>query len=133
MGFRSTLISEHYPTDWPDWFKEKHKGWISDSGVIASPYEVKFMDEIIEDTHKALTELDWFSNDNTFSMVSLHECGGLTKIQLNKDGILYADPLDWWLADDPYDHSDGRHNYCYGCSDLRKLNNEGEEDGNKVD
>lgn len=124
MGFRSTYISENWNVDWPTWFREKHSSWINDENMIVSPHEVKCADEIMGDVHKALLEVGWFGaymTDRSYSIVGLHECGGITKTEIYKDKVVVGCPSDW-IAEEcgGYINSQYDHCYCYGCTDLRK-------------
>lgn len=126
MGFRSTLISEA-GAEWPDWFRAKYAEWLTGNEgrtvVLATPWEMKTYYGVgvylTEDVHRALTETGYFNeaSDQSFSMVWLHECGGITKVQVNADGVRMSDPADWRYVH----NADGDHNYCYGCSDLKRL------------
>lgn len=124
MGFRSTLTSTQIDGDiWPQWFRDKYGHWFASHWeVLATHWEVKtgLLDELPKDVHRALTEAGWFKfPDSSFDMVWLHECGGLTKVQINADGVLMADPgLFSWESTDS--RQDGNHCYCYGCTDLRE-------------
>ena|ERR1700757_1977920 len=125
MGFRSTYISEDYAIHYPDWFREKYS--VSDKSVIYSEIEKKYPEEVVLDTWKALKEVRWFDKtyDIDFNMVILHECGGVTKVQMGADYLIVADPTDWDVVEhitEPTDwiNAQGHHSYCYGCTDLRK-------------
>lgn len=126
MGFRSTYISEDWNVKWPSWFREKHKDWINASNMIVSPCEVKFADEIMQDIHKALRELKWFDNGpDSYSMVGIHECGGVSKVEFYEDSIYAGHPLEWEVErQEDWVNSQFGHVYCYGCSDLKKKEKE---------
>lgn len=120
MGFRSTFVTEDRPVSWPAWFVEKYRriAWFrfkdGHSGVIASRMEVKEYgdpcSDLAEDIRRAI---DWDGfGKRDFILVYLHECGGITRVQIERDGVRYSVPSGWEEVDRM------GHNYCYGCSDL---------------
>lgn len=131
MGFRTTYISEDWNIQWPDWFREKHSTWINKQNMIVSPCEIKFADEIMQDIHKSLLEVDWFKDwelDRAFAVVGLHECGGVTKIDFTREKVFVGNPTGWDVEEsDDWINSQHGHVYCYGCSDLKDKLNEEEE------
>lgn len=44
-------------------------------------------------------------------LVWLHECGGITRIEIHNDRILWSEPEEWKKVDNI------THEYCNGCSD----------------
>lgn len=116
MGFRSTFTTSDYDIQWPQWFRDKYAGmiWFTDDecGPLHSVHEAKtYMDWkfLPEDIQAAI---DWAEFDLNFVLVYLHECGGITRCQIEKDAIKWSEPTEWRLTDG-VDHS-----YCYGCSDV---------------
>ena len=47
-----------------------------------------------------------------FVLVYLHECNGITRCQIDKDAIIFTEPVEWRKSDGV------EHHYCYGCSDA---------------
>ena len=45
-------------------------------------------------------------------LVLLHECGGITRIQISATDIKASEPIGWQEVDRV------EHDYCYGCSDA---------------
>ena len=124
MGFRSTLISEHQDVTWPRWFREKHLWCVPDdaSEVLRTGSELKAgaRSDFPEDVRRALAEQGWFEDhDDGFVFVWLHECGGVTRVQVNEDKVRITYPLGWGSWDGG--SQDSIHHYCYGCSDARKV------------
>ena len=120
MGFRSTFVTEHYPIQWPQWFIDKYERSVffpEKHGSICSRFEAKtYMSwsELDVDIQKAIN-WDELKLDNVV-LVYLHECGGITRVQISKDNILYSEPKEW-------DETECvTHDYCYGCSDIKKIN-----------
>lgn len=119
MGFYSTFVTEDAYIEWPDWFIEKYKDWVyfkdNKSGLISSKQESKTYstwEDLPEDIQKVLKESsEWDYKDN-FILVYLHECGGITRCQINGFSITWSEPETWKEVDDV------THNYCYGCSDI---------------
>lgn len=114
MGFRSTFVSEDFSIAWPDWFIAKYAGGVhfppSRNGAISSVCERKFYDDtFVEDVRRAI---DWGDFDGEFVIVFLHECGGITRCQIERNRIVWSEP-DTWRVTDQITHS-----YCYGCSDV---------------
>lgn len=121
MGFRSTFVTEDKRVIWPQWFKDKYKNvvWFPKvSGVISSKRELKLYDtftgpdwySLVEDIQKSI---DWTDGFDMFRLVFLHECGGITRCQIEKDGIKWSEPAEWWRI------QQSTHDYCYGCSDVK--------------
>lgn len=47
------------------------------------------------------------------AIVLLHECGGITRVEIGKDYIRGSEPTAWKNV------SQVEHDYCYGCSDTK--------------
>jgi hypothetical protein len=123
MGFRSTVISEDWNIDWPIWFREKWEGWINDQNMISSPFETKYPGEIAEDIQLALMASGYFqdSYEREYCLAVLHECGGITKIQIGENYIYTGSPTEWDVEKSD-DWVNGQHGHCYcsNCTDLRR-------------
>lgn len=127
MGFRSTLTSQHNYLPLPEWFVEKYQDYLyingkdregndSHAGLpISSKYEFKTYfptaEGMPEDIQKVIRENPEASPE--LVLVWLHECGGITRVQIDKDKILWSEPTEWKQTDGV------THDYCYGCSDPR--------------
>lgn len=122
MGFRSTLITEHYSIVWPDWLFSKYDFLFDCNGILTSQYEFKTYSigrGLNEDIRKALIETgceDVLEGEG-YTVIYLHECGGVTKVQIGKDKIYYGKPSGWVTQDTGEDYM---HCYCYGCTDLEE-------------
>lgn len=46
-------------------------------------------------------------------VILLHECGGITKIEITSESIRGSVPRSWEEV------TDIGHDYCYGCSDIK--------------
>ena len=131
MGFRTTITTEDLsgvklPKSFVEkWQKEfnfgEHKHsrnayYQQNTFLISSKFERKMYngkeEEIIVDIQRVarLKGLD------KIILIALHECGGITRFQIEKDKIRLSEPTEWKEVDDI------THNYCYGCSDLKKEN-----------
>lgn len=121
MGFRSTVMSEDYVIEWPKWFKKKYDYLVPTEGMLLLDHEIKpyLAEEFGEDVQKALLETrpELLEGDG-YTMIWLHECGGITKVQVMTDRILSGYPVGWKVEEGYFPQS--RHSYCYGCSDLAK-------------
>jgi hypothetical protein len=93
MGYRSTLITDHYPNELPAWFAEKYSKYITviDGTLIASKREFKIYDnELFEHLQKALIEAGFFEKrNNPFYVAVLHEDGLISKVVIGIDSIQY--------------------------------------------
>lgn len=93
MGFRSTIISEHYAGILPDWFKDKYKDRLSfpDGILLASISEWKYYsNDVFEDFQKALHDIDWWKDHNlTVTIAVLHEDSNISKVVVGKENIKY--------------------------------------------
>lgn len=115
MGFRSTFTTQDYPVTWPDWFCEKYNSliWISPDkkGAIHSVGEAKVYGAW-KDLHLDIkNSIDW-SYIDSFVLIYLHECGGITRCKIDKDSIKWSEPSGWVKTEGVL------HSYCYGCSDI---------------
>jgi hypothetical protein len=117
MGFRSTFTTEDCDIKWPQWFCEKYENVIrfneNREGALHPFVEQKtdgpLLSELHTDIHRAI---DWDDYPLAFVLVYLHECGGITRCQIEEDGIKWSEPETWRLTDGV------THRYCDGCSDI---------------
>jgi hypothetical protein len=122
MGFRSTFTTEDYGINWPEWFKVKYKDSIyfpDTTGGLSSKMECKIYGiwiDLIDDIYEVLNYNQFFKSTciRNFIVVFLHECGGITRYQIEKDRIIITEPIDWNIVDGV------THNYCYGCSEIKE-------------
>lgn len=114
MGFRSTLVTEQYCINWPSWLFEKYPFIVNHNNILTSKNEFKAY-ALDKDIHKALVESGWDFVVN-FVAIYLHECGGITRVQFEKDRIVFSEPREWEVVE----HI--THSYCYGCSSVPKEN-----------
>jgi hypothetical protein len=93
MGFRSTLVSEHYPGVLPNWFTEKYSDrLLFPNGIlIVSKTEWKYYDnDVFEDYKEALIEIGFFSIiEFGVAIAVLAEDQFISKVLINKDKITY--------------------------------------------
>lgn len=116
MGFRSTFVTQDLSVTWPDWFRAKYEGVVhfpQDRGPISSIFEAKtysLLSELPEDIRKCLS----FSGRKKFVLIYLHECGGITRVEIREDDIVYTEPTGYCVTDGV------EHDYCYGCSGAER-------------
>lgn len=130
MGFRSTMVTEDNPVEWPVWFHQKYLeklNFNSDSsgrisGVLSTKMEwaiYKSLEELHEDIYKVIGELGLARDP--FHLVWLHECGGITKVEIYPEGVFIGTlPLE--SAKEPWaeggmDHGD----WCHSGSCTMKI------------
>ena len=117
MGFRSTFITEGRAITWPDWFRAKYADLvrfpIEGRGMLSSSTEAKqwMFDDLTKDIQLVI---DWSNARLPFVMVFLHECGGITRCEINEHEILWSEPWAWRKTEEI------THSYCYGCSDWSR-------------
>ena len=118
MGFRSTFTSQDCPIKWPQWFRDKYAKviWFPEGeiGPLHSVREAKtyiLWQELHIDIQRAIDWGDKYAPDN-FVLVYLHECGGITRCQIEKGTVKWSEPEEWKITDGV------DHNYCFGCSDI---------------
>lgn len=116
MGFRSTFTTKNCEIEWPQWFREKYDVSIrfteDSSGPLHSVREGKIYGDwatLHDDIQRAI---DWVQFRSKFVLVYLHECGGITRCQIEKDSIKWSEPETWRATEGV------EHDYCYGCSDA---------------
>lgn len=115
MGFRSTLATYDYPITWPGWFKDKYFSsliFLPDIGALCSKGEFKTYGVWVELAEDVQRVIEWGEGPAKFVMVFLHECGGVTRCQIERDRIAWSEPTGWRQT------VGVEHNYCYGCSDV---------------
>ena len=103
MGFRSTFTTLDYNILWPGWFVEEYDDGITfradHIGALHSKREGKtYFDwnTLHEDIQRAI---DWEKFRVNFILVYLHECGGITRCQIEKDAIKWSEPDTWKITD----------------------------------
>lgn len=127
MGFRSTIVTQDYHLPLPEWFVDKYKDLLF-MGIegkftmpIASMVEFKSYvgrgREIEYDIQRVLRETPSWGDGNII-LVWLHECGGITRIEISQKEILFSEPDKWKEVEEI------SHDYCYGCSDIKNINKE---------
>lgn len=119
MGFRSNFIAEDVIIEYPQWFKDKYNHW-SFNGGFAQTFESKFYeafsdDERFIDIQKVIREVSSENYSPTLVVVLLHECGGITRVEISKYGINASEPSAWRKVEQV------EHDYCYGCSDIKNI------------
>jgi hypothetical protein len=122
MGFRSTVTSDVWYGTLPAWFQEKYMTGNfpmlrqSENLPLSSANEVKayFHTNFDTDVQKAILEMGHDLRTIPFVFVWLHECGGITRVEIWEKNIFYSEPATWcreeWIT----------HDYCYGCSEAGK-------------
>lgn len=98
MGFRSTLTTQHYGHDLPEWFKEKYKSYFNfPSGTLVSCTEFKMYsgNEFFDDYQKALIEVGLLKNNFKIICAVLAEDGQITRVEISKDEVKY-----FWMSVD---------------------------------
>lgn len=124
MGFRSTITTEALGNIIiPQWFKDKYDCFnygvqyynkdSPDVFPISLKWESKFYRPVLEDERfldiqNILKEQDV----KNIIVILLHECGGITRVDIKQDSITASEPLTWKEV------GSVEHNYCYGCSDI---------------
>jgi hypothetical protein len=118
MGFRSTFITQDLGGPLPDWFVEKWKNSLhfneGNRLPISSKREGKYdqADELLTDLQKVLP---WEDEERALVLVWLHECGGITRLEISKRQIQFSEPATWKRCDWP------THYNCFGCTDIKTL------------
>ena len=127
MGFRSNFITEYMPgIEVPEWFVEKYPDRYvhGEAGKHTFPiiqvWESKFYDlfnetEILKDIQKVLQERADKNWKPKIVLVLLHECGGITRVEITDDSIRGNEPTEWKEVEAV------EHDYCNGCSDLKEI------------
>jgi hypothetical protein len=110
MGIRCTFVTSFAgPPRLPDWFVEKWR-----ASVSLCPFEDGFTfplsskartkahwGGIIEDVQKVLKETEW---RRPINFIYLHECSGVTFIEISRDAITYSEPVTWTRVEDANQH-----------------------------
>lgn len=108
----------------PEWFVEKYKDYLNFNGEagkeclpLSSKFEFKEYSEkgtqLPHDLQRVMQECTKSISDKLV-FVWLHECGGITRVQITKDSIGFSEPSEW-------ERTYGvTHDYCYECSDIPK-------------
>jgi len=114
MGFRSVFITEDIAISWPEWFVEKWSQYVhfhEATGPISSKYELKTYNKW-KDLEEDVQKIIGGGFTDKIIMVYLHECRGITRVEIYKDKILYSVPETWRVTQYI------GHDECYGCSDI---------------
>lgn len=130
MGFRSTMITEDFPIDIPDDFYEKYKAtfsfYIDEEGKpnlpISSKFEMKTYFETYKEFIQDLAKLAQGKKE-CLAVVFMHECGGITKVDITEDHIYWGEPDSWKIIGVDVGSDEGvAHRYCNDCSNLKFIN-----------
>jgi len=124
MGFRSNFITSSYNgISVPDWFSDKYPelSYEKYDGKnvfsVAQLFESKYYQSLKDD--ERLTDIQKILSDNNIEynivLILLHECGGITRVEISKDNIFASEPTGWKIVENV------EHDYCYGCSDVRNI------------
>lgn len=116
MGFRSTFTTTDCYIKWPQWFRDKYAGaiWFADDGVgpLHPVREAKVYGWWLDLHTDIQRAINWGEGaPAVFVLVYLHECGGITRCQIERDEIKWSEPVSWAGT------KGVTHSYCYGCSD----------------
>lgn len=117
MGFRCTFITGWPgPTKLPAWFIEKWKDSVNFSPEERFPLSCKQRTKanwngIVEDIQKVLEETDYRM---AVELVFVHECSGVTRVEISRSEIIYSEPIAWKRVPNAYDHYIG--DPCYDKS-----------------
>jgi hypothetical protein len=104
MGFRHTIISESFPGNLPEWFKNKWKHYVNfqeNSLLVASVDERKFYtDEFFKDYQKAVRESGfWDGWRYSINVICLAEDGVATRVLISNYSIEYYILEDAYQSD----------------------------------
>lgn len=111
MSFLSTFTTDPVRLNIPDWFRDKYQGRvhygptgnmpISAIGMFKSHYS-----DIVEDLHRVVREDEDLPNPEffQFSLVWLHECGGITLVEISREAIELYEPVQWKAVDEVSHH-----------------------------
>lgn len=127
VGFRSVFITEDTGLDLPAWFLDKWREWwhfheyeVDGQKKLGLPCSSKFEHKIYnldgwhEDLQRVLREnTESIYKDHKLVLVWLHECNGVSRVEITRDKIVWTEPTGWEIQEDGPSHS-----YCYGCSDA---------------
>jgi hypothetical protein len=113
MGFRSTFTSDAWAKEWPAWFKGKHGAYlhINDGQSLSTKNEIKlYDDEIFKDIQRVLP---FCCCHERVRLCALHECGGVTLVDIRPDSIEYLEFQEGSVTKRDFI----THEYCYGCTE----------------
>jgi hypothetical protein len=123
MGIRCTFVTSFAGPRLPTWFVEKWKASVSlcpcEDGY-AFPLSSKSRTKanwggILEDIQRVLQDTYDGKWDPIIEFVYLHECCGVTHIQISRDAIVYCEPASW----KPVEDANGHQHYDYCGPDKR--------------
>ena len=122
MGFRSVMITEDAdPGFFPPWFVAKYERQFympgDDGGPMSSKFEIKEYDlpELYADIQRLLKPSENSLGNESFILVWLHECGGITRVEIHPAVIYFMHPTDFEVSDEVL------HHYCYHCSPASRF------------
>jgi len=114
MGFRCTFITGWPgPRKLPVWFIEKWKDSVNFGAEAGFPLSSKERTKanwggIVEDIQKTLQETEYRM---PIELVFVHECSGVTRVEISREQIVYSEPTTWKRVQDAYGHDLG--DSCY--------------------
>jgi hypothetical protein len=123
MGFRSTFTTEHVDGSFSSAFVSKWQHVVNFRNGNELPLSAK-KEAKISMTFDGLDKeiqaaFSWPQNVNRIVLIWLHECGGISRVEIHRDSILYSEPTEWDVAESLSD--DSHHgDWCSRCSDVEK-------------
>lgn len=93
---------------------ETGKTYLPLASVVEAKFYSSFEDtQMFKDIQEILNNSE--HSEYKINLILLHECGGITKVEIHKDKIIGMEPTAWKPVQGV------EHYYCYGCSDYGKL------------
>lgn len=126
MGFRTVMMTADRPgVEVPAEFFEKYdflQGVKNEETgkfylPLASTVERKFYNsfentQVFKDIQELLKKQEY---KYSITVILLHECEGITKVEIHEDKIVGMEPTAWKKV------KQVEHDYCNGCSDYKNL------------
>jgi hypothetical protein len=109
MGFRCTFITDWPGPNLPPWFAEKWRNSVNfapgDTFPLSSKERTKAnWGGIVEDIQRVLQEGYDGQYDHPMILVFLHECSGVTRVEISRNQIVYSEPATWKRVNDAHGH-----------------------------
>jgi len=118
MGIRCTFVTSFAGPRLPTWFVEKWQASVClcpQDGDYTFPLSSKSGTKahwggILEDIQRVLQDTYDGKWDPVIEFVYLHECCGVTHIQISRGAIVYSEPTSWRPVEDANGHQ--HYDYC---------------------
>ena len=95
MGAINYFVTNRSPHPLPEWFRDRWGQSLYLGGNLCPKFGTKYWSNLEEDIQRALRE-SWTNGlEPLVTLVYLHECGNVTRVDISVNSIHYSEPIEW--------------------------------------